>query len=50
MLKYTRLAVLVGDSPLVFDASSCDDFFDTKRHLIGDEGTGFPGMAKGNGY
>ena len=47
MLKYTRLAVTVGDSPLVFDASSCDDFFDAKRHLtllfVGDEGVGFPG-------
>ncbi len=47
MLKYTRLAVIVGDSPLVFDASSCDDFFDTKRHLtllrVGGEGHWFSG-------
>lgn len=33
MLKYTRLGVTVGDSLLVFDVSSCDDFFGTKRHL-----------------
>lgn len=33
MLKYTRLTVIVGDSPPVFGPSGRDDFFDAKKHL-----------------